>query len=84
MIVTTLMRSLLIGDSSILKPICLCAVELCFCFCAAAAEPQSLDVWPDLAPGETSRETGAALPPRGGEARASTTSAGATMSRRRC
>jgi acetyl esterase/lipase len=76
MLETTLMRLLLIGDSFSLKPVRIWMVLLCLCSSAAAADPQSLDVWPDLAPGETSRETGTALPPRGGEAKPITRVAG--------
>lgn len=43
---------------------------------ACAEEPSKLDIWPDLAPGETSRDTGAALPARGGEAKPITRVAG--------
>lgn len=38
----------------------------CFGF---ADQPGKVDIWPDLAPGETSRELGNALPPRSGEAK---------------
>lgn len=44
-------------------------IGLTLCTSGLAEEPTSLNVWPDLAPGETSRERGEALPPRSGEAK---------------
>ena len=41
------------------------ALFLCVSGILHSAEPES--IWPDLAPGESSRETGEALPPREGE-----------------
>jgi acetyl esterase/lipase len=48
-------------------PLCLFIALLCGTLDASAAETKPLDVWPNLAPGETTRLAGEALPARAGE-----------------
>ena len=45
------------------------ALLLCLLSCRWASAVEPITIWPDLAPGETTRLTGEALPPRAGEER---------------
>ncbi|TWU00995.1 alpha/beta hydrolase [Stieleria varia] len=47
-----------------LRDTCLLFAALVFTSTVHAVEPKTIDVWPDLAPMETSRETGVKSPPR--------------------